>query len=223
MVVVAILLGMGNSIFHTWGGKQTVLKAGNDPRALGVFVSTGAFGLAVGAYWCSWLLLLAMLVLASLLALAYVHHDTVANLSDVKASLQSGLGRGVVIVALLALMVFVMFRSYMGEAFTAGMNKGGSVILAIGAVSMLGKMSGGWLARRFGVARSFVVVMVAFFACLLSGSIHWGVVLLGLFLVNCTMPMTLFWANAVLPGKEGLAFGLLAAALIPGFLLAHLF
>ena len=34
--------------------------------------------------------------------------------------------------------------------------------------------------------------------------------------------VTLYLANAVLPGREGLAFGLLAAALIPGYLLATL-
>ena len=43
---------------------------------------------------------------------------------------------------------------------------------------------------------------------------------LGLFMINCTMPVTLYLANVVLKGKEGLAFGLLAAALMPGYLLA---
>ena len=41
--LVALLLGTGNSLFHVWGGKQTVLTMGNDMRAMGVFVSTGAF------------------------------------------------------------------------------------------------------------------------------------------------------------------------------------
>ena len=44
--------------------------------------------------------------------------------------------------------------------------------------------------------------------------------LAGIFLMNTTMPVTLYLANDVLPGREGLAFGLLAAALIPGYLLA---
>ncbi|MBQ6378613.1 MAG: hypothetical protein IJJ56_07445 [Prevotella sp.] len=44
--------------------------------------------------------------------------------------------------------------------------------------------------------------------------------LLGIFLMNCTMPITLYLANLLLPKREGLAFGLLAAALIPGWLLA---
>ena len=48
-----VLLGLGNSLFHVWGGKQVVLKAGNDMRALGLFVSTGAFGLAVAMVFFS--------------------------------------------------------------------------------------------------------------------------------------------------------------------------
>ena len=43
---------------------------------------------------------------------------------------------------------------------------------------------------------------------------------LGMFAVNCTMPVTLYLANVVLPDREGLAFVLLAAALIPGYLFA---
>ena len=49
MIVVAILLGLGNSCFHVWGGKQTAVTTGNDMRALGVFVSTGAFGRSVAS------------------------------------------------------------------------------------------------------------------------------------------------------------------------------
>jgi hypothetical protein len=47
-----------------------------------------------------------------------------------------------------------------------------------------------------------------------------AVLLAGIFLMNTTMPTTLFLANDLLPRREGLAFGLLAAALIPGYLLA---
>ena len=46
-------------------------------------------------------------------------------------------------------------------------------------------------------------------------------VLIGLFLINCTMPVTLYLANCLLKEREGLAFGILAAALIPGYLLAN--
>jgi hypothetical protein len=42
----------------------------------------------------------------------------------------------------------------------------------------------------------------------------------GVFLINCTMPITLYLTNLLLPNREGLAFGLLAAALLPGYLMA---
>ena len=35
MIAVALLLGLGNSMFHVWGGKLTAMLTGNDIRALG--------------------------------------------------------------------------------------------------------------------------------------------------------------------------------------------
>ncbi len=74
-MVVAVLAGLGNSLFHVWGGKQTVVKAGNDPRALGVFVSTGALGLAVGLVYCSWQLLYVLLLAFVVLSVVNVRSD----------------------------------------------------------------------------------------------------------------------------------------------------
>ena len=75
MLSVAVLLGMGNSLFHVWGGKQEAVTTGNDMRALGTFVSTGAFGLALGIVFFSWPLLYVALLAIYLLSTAYVHLD----------------------------------------------------------------------------------------------------------------------------------------------------
>jgi energy-converting hydrogenase Eha subunit E len=66
------------------------------------------------------------------------------------------------------------------------------------------------------------LVVVLVMACLMFRSQDMVLALMGLFAVNCTMPVTLYLANVVLPKREGLAFGLLAAALIPGYLLAYI-
>ena len=58
----AVLMGLGNSLFHVWGGRLVATTTHNDMRSLGVFVATGAFGLAVGAVWCSWWLTWLMLL-----------------------------------------------------------------------------------------------------------------------------------------------------------------
>ena len=57
------------------GGKQTVVKVGNDIRALGVFVSTGALGLAVGLVCCSWGLLYGLLLAIVVVSIVYVRWD----------------------------------------------------------------------------------------------------------------------------------------------------
>ena len=219
-----VLLGMGNSLFHVWGGKQVVLKTGNDMRALGLFVSTGAFGLAVAMVFFSLSLLYFFLLALCLLALAYLkleqNDERVGGaLQDTPWSSRFEKSRWLL---LLVVVAFVMFRSFMGESFTSAIAKDNMVVLLIGLTAMLGKMAGGWIARRIGILPTLAAVLVVVSGCLLCRSSERYVMLTGLFAVNCTMPVTLYWANGLLKGREGLAFGLLAAALIPGYLLSTL-
>ena len=225
MLPTAILLGIGNSFFHTWGGKQVAMKTHNDIRALGVFVSTGAFGLAIGAVFCSWALLFAFLLILSLLAMAYLaidfkHDDLSQDTKRITGTTTAyGNDKGhysktVTIGAIVILMLLVMLRSWVGSDFTADIEKNDSLILAIGAIAMLGKMAGGWISRWMGIVRAMVAVLVATLACLLCQNVHFAIALVGLFAINCTMPVTLYLANEVLEDREGLAFGLLAAALV---------
>ena len=218
---VPFLLGVGNSLFHVWGGKEVAISARNDLRALGVFVSTGAFGLSVGTLCCSWPLLLVLLLLVALLSMGYLHVGQVV--SSAGAASPSVRLRGVVVVlAVLAVALLVLFRSYVGERLTTGVHRSQWLILMLGLTAMAGKMAGGWVALRLGVVRALVLLLLAFAFCFWWRDQSVVVMLAGLFFINCTMPVTLYWANALLPGREGLAFGLLAAVLVPGYLLAIL-
>ena len=221
VVVVAVLLGIGNSLFHVWGGKQVVIKTGNDIRALGTFVSTGAFGLAIGMVFFSWSLLYVVLLSVCFLSTLYMHLDLRTNAATVvdKAA-DCHFSKLFVVLSLVVLMLVVMLRSLVGESFTGGLSKSSGFILLIGLLSMLGKMAGGWLARSMGIVKMLVLVVLLAVLCWVFRSQGKMIILIGLFAVNCTMPVTLYLANVVLPQREGLAFGLLAAALIPGYLLA---
>jgi len=221
VTVVAVLLGMGNSLFHVWGGKQVAVRTGNDMRALGTFVSTGAFGLSLGIVFFSWPLLYAALLSICLLSAAYVQTDLQTGTVEV-ADKAGGRRFSMLFVwlSLLVLMIVVMLRSLVGETFTGEMPKSHGLVLLIGGLSMLGKMAGGWLARHLGIVRMLVAAVCLVALCLVFRSQGLAVLLVGLFAVNTTMPVTLYLANAVLPKREGLAFGLLAAALIPGYLFA---
>ena len=223
MMVVPILLGMGNSLFHVWGGKQVAVTTGNDMRALGAFVSTGAFGLALGIVFFSWPLLYTVLLTICVLSTAYVHLDLKAGISAINSQeVECRFSKLFIWMSLLVLMLVVMLRSFVGETFSGEMSRTSSMVLLIGLLSMLGKMAGGWLAHHLGIVRMLALVIVLVLVCLVFRSQEMVIALVGLFAVNCTMPVTLYLANVVLPKREGLAFGLLAAALIPGYILAFI-
>ena len=221
MIAVAILLGLGNSCFHVWGGKQTAVTTGNDMRALGVFVSTGAFGLAIGMLFCSFSLLYLFLLAIIFLSAIYLVRDS--RLEEPQPTEESSALRlPLAVAAILALMAFVMMRSLVSESFSSIIPRTDNAILLIGFVAMAGKMAGGWIARQLGIVLALVLMLACTLVCFLARDYGQACLLAGLFAINCTMPVTLYLANVALKGKEGLAFGLLAAALIPGYILAFI-
>jgi len=223
LVVLSVLLGIGNSLFHVWGGKETAVKTGNDIRTIGVFVSTGAFGLAVGSVFLSRALMLCLLIGICILALAYLRIDAAKPIDTTEIDGESKAYPKLLVWAVLILiMLIVAGRSFLGESFTEVIDKTPMVVLLVGALTMTGKMAGGWLVKWMGMVASVILLVAGVIVCLVARGNHIGIALAGLFMVNCTMPITLYWANEMLKGREGLAFGLLAASLIPGYLIATL-
>ncbi len=235
MLTIAVLLGMGNSLFHVWGGKTTVLVAGNDMRALGIFVSSGVMGLTLGVLYASWWMLAGMLLLITILGTLHLLRFSTPtssltprfNSSDSQKRGKEGdafsFAPHVSAFILLLLLLFVMLRSFIGEVISVGMEKPSATLLLMAVTAMIGKAGGGWVARAWNIRQALVLCVGITAACMMirNGNAPQLVpVLLGIFAINCTMPMTLCLANRLLPGREGLAFGLLAAVLIPGYLLA---
>lgn len=237
--IATSFLGIGNSLFHVWGGKETAVRTGNDIRALGFFVATGAMGLTIGLLFFSWTLLVSMLVALCMLVGAVVFRGRIRSAEGrllpkgrknevrgvrseeqgVRKDFQSRSSiKGGFLVFLI--MLFVMLRSFVGELISSGIHRTVTIALVIGATAMLGKMAGGWLAKVLDTFRAFVALLLMTACCYFAQPLHEGFAFAGLFMVNCTMPITLYWANCLLPNREGLAFGLLAAALMPGYLLA---
>ncbi len=240
-LIIALPLGVGNSLFHVWGGKTVAVATNNDPRALGLFVSTGAFGLAVGMVLHTWWVLYLFLGLIAIISSRPTPYPSLVGRGENTHSAgntgvqrnctppykggaggESAGGWSTVFpwAILLLLMGFVLFRSFLGETLTTGLSKSNAMVLLIGGVAMLGKALGGWAAHGFGLFTTFVLAIAGAVACsLLKGAVPW-LWLPGLLCINGTMAATLCWANGLMPGREGLAFGLLAAALMPGYMLA---
>ena len=223
MPVVAIVLGMGNSLFHVWGGKQTAVKSGNDIVSLGVFVSTGSFGLAIGGMFSSYALLYCAIIFMALLACIYVWIDKRGDyVNDCTGRIVNGASYKwyYVTAAMVALSLIVMTRSFVGNGFSSSMARDGLMVLLIAIVVSAGKIAGGVIVKCMGLKMTALMLLVAIAICYPLRFTGAAAALVGIFVINCTMPVTLFLANKVLEGKEGLAFGLLAASLIPGYLIA---
>ncbi len=235
---VALLLGVGNSLFHVWGGKQVAVETRNDMRALGVFVSSGAVGLTVGVLASSWWLGGGMMLAIGLLVLSYIYtcareglpgsepvQDGTTAAVCAQSGRQTGAGQLMTWLMVAAVMLFVLLRSLLGTCLGAALEKTGGMMMVLALTAMVGKMGGGWLARRWGITLAGTVVLLVsgcsfYVASIATSAVPQVYVLVGVLAINCTMPMTLHLANRLLPGREGLAFGLLAAVLLPGTWLA---
>ena len=210
----AVLLGLGNGLFHVGGGLDVMNVSGKKAAPLGVFVSPGAYGIYLGTILGkagkSPLPVLGILILAccGILLLSdpcHLQHNAPLKLPN--RSLTSG-------AALLFLVVIL--RSYGGMAATFPWKTGFGSFAAVSAV-VLGKTLGGFLSDRFGLMRSSVFSLglcsVLFF---FSDSAVPGI--LAIFLFNMTMPITLYVLAQSMPGVKGFSFGLLTFALFLGFL-----
>lgn len=195
------------------------MQVGNEIRHFGVYVSMGALGLSVGLLFHSWLLVCILLSGICLLSAVcfFSSQLPVSSFSRKIDSVGSTPEMGFVAWLLIILiMLFVSFRSFFGNVMSSMVAMDDEMVLVVGVVSMLGKMAGGWMAHRWGVVRIILLLSVLVVACFWM---HYG--FLGMFVINCTMPITLFWANALSKGREAFAFGLLTFALVPGYYLFY--
>ena len=230
-----ILLGMGNSFFHVYGGRYVAAASHNDIRAMGVFVSTGAVGLAIGIGFNSPILLTAFLLVFIVLSIFHLRstysQDAVVHLelSPIHSAPPKSSVRvlsTVPILYLSCLMLVVTGRAFIGEVAPSLHISVPSIrtpltLVGVSVIVMLGKAAGGFLSKRWGVKEVFCVSMLLSSLAFLMCPWNYVFVLLTLFLINLSMPCTLYLATKAVPGREGWTFGLLAMALLPGFLLGN--
>lgn len=239
-----VLIGLGNSLFHVTGGRVVTRRTQNDLRHLGVFVSSGAVGLVVGAKLGSVLTLAAIAALLVLLvwalladrqAGAYFESRTQrmeqpgAGGAEVGGTGAGSAGAGsyeatfttsslpAVVPGLLCLLLIVFMRSWFGKVVPSSVEGFAPFAVVVSLLAFAGKAGGGFVARRFGVERTLIVLLLAAAGCFLLTAYSWLWWWAMVLLINGTMALTLHLANRLLPGREGFAFGLLAAVLFPGY------
>lgn len=205
--------GIGNALFHIGGG-HALLTASDKASPLGVFVSTGALGLYLGARVSYTYIPLILLLLSFILVLLI--RKVVIPVKTAPIKLSKGLAA-----ASLLLIAVVFLRSYSGLSIHFEWAKEGVWGLMLVLAVVLGKAAGGFLLDRFGaITVSAVSLLLAAAGFLVSSGPVFGI--LSVLLFNMTMPVTLWALARAMPGFKGLSFGLLTFALFIGYLMLWL-
>ncbi len=219
-IACAIVLGLGNCLYHVGGGTDVLGFDDKKQWMLGVFVSPGALGLFIGTLLAKEAHLplplgAGIVVLLSLAVIFMLHR--IYSLKQLSGNAELCLKpRGnMPLLAILCLFLVVVLRSYVGVTLYTPWKDGGFLTTMALFALVLGKAAGGLLADRFGAIRTATVslamcgVLFLFSEQAVSGCF-------AIFLFNMTMPLTLFAMTKVFQGARGFAFGTLTFALFLG-------
>lgn len=223
--MVLLLTGIGNALFHVGVGALVLSIEHKKGFHIGLFVAPGAIGLAVGAFFASnfqesfWLFPLFLMLLAISLFFVrkpnFIHKKYFAENKD-ETEMSTGFGWTVVLA--LFILIPIVIRSTIG--LTTGFPWKSDAFMGILSVSAvaLGKFMGGYLSDKFGLIKIGVGGLLCSIPFLLLFKSIPPIGLVGLFLFNFTMPVTLLALMNLMPRFKGLSFGLTTAALFVGAL-----
>jgi hypothetical protein len=125
-------------------------------------------------------------------------------------------GAAPLLVALLLLTIAV--RSFVGMSAFHACPKSTALSFSIAGAAFAGKTAGGLLADRFGWARAGVGALLISAPLLAFGSPIPALMVVGMFLFQITMPVTVAALLYVFPRRPAFVFGLSCVALVAGAL-----
>lgn len=218
-LAACIIAGLGNAMFHIGGGIDVLNLSGKRAAPSGIFVSTGALGIFLGAKQQVAVFALRGIVpavlIASAVALVFLYIKTrerrnrTLSIPDIDVKL---------IISVVCLFVTVCIRSYVGmilayewKSITA------LAVLSIIAV-ILGKMLGGIIGDKVGFIAVSVASLGVSAVCFIFSFDIAALGIIAILLFNMTMPITLTALAGIFENAKGTAFGLLTLALFVGAL-----
>lgn len=214
-----VLCAVGNALFHMGGGSDSLTRAGGKFARSGVFVSSGALGVALGTLAGDVYIFhgRALCALAVLCAGAIWQRGGLWRCPQ-RAEGFSGLSlsRRTAFTVLALCFVSVIVRAYVGFLVPIPWKTGKLLILLPALCACVGKASGGFLADLLGARRLGVGSLLCSLPMLVLFSDNIPLCTLGLLFFHLSMPVTLGGLAGLLPDSPGLAFGLTTLALLVG-------
>ena len=225
-----IVAGLGNAFFHIGAGVDVLTLSKGKAALPGVFVSSGALGIFLGAQSVvnkNFMSMLFVILLGIGCIATYMlfksYHSHLVNFKDKKYPFS-----WLTFFMICCLCLTVLLRSYTGFAFTFAWKNVfiAGLVFTLGVV--LGKTLGGIISDKYGMKQTAILSLLLSAICFCFAfqdsilSIIAGTI--GVLFFNMTMPITLTALTNLMPDKKGFAFGLLTFMLFLGalpFLFGH--
>lgn len=220
LLAACIIAGLGNALFHVGGGIDVLNVSNGKAAPCGIFVSTGALGIFLGAQsekiGFNQYRFAVIILTISAAALFWLFSKARGRISNEPFSLPDFNLKTVA--AVFCLFLTVCLRSYVGLILSFNWKNTFIISLIVIIALVFGKMLGGIIGDATGYIRaSAVSLSLAAILFLFSFKSPFAGVTAVLFF-NMTMPLTLSALSKIFSGSKGLAFGLLTLALFIGFL-----
>jgi MFS transporter, FSR family, fosmidomycin resistance protein len=214
-----ILAGIGNALFHVGGGVISLNLSKNKALAPGIFVAPGALGLLIGTLYgksrsfTAWPLLIIIAILCALMY--YTKYPEINYKTDEK--INTNYFESIIIL----LLMTIVARSVIGSVVVLPWKSDIFLLVTLTLGIVLGKAFGGIIGDKYGWQKVGVISLLISAPLLTFGAAIPDAAILGMFLFNFTMPITLVAISNTLPGRPGFSFGLTTLALIIGVFLTY--
>ncbi len=213
---IVILAGLGNALFHIGGGSIILTLAPGRAGLAGLYVAPGAIGvlagtlLGKGAFPASGILAL-ILLLACIVFVKLKPVKTVAYEP-------SPFPPNMFALFFLLLLLSIAIRSFVGFAVAFPWKSDVTLLWVLTLSIVAGKGFGGLIADRFGWLKVSAISLIVSAPLLAFGSSNAALGLIGIFLFNITMPVTLVAIFRLFPKWPAFSFGIACMALLAGAL-----
>lgn len=147
LIIILILLAFGNAFFHVAGGMDSLINSDGKMKRCGIFVSSGALGVAIGGYAGENSLLDEYAVIAALIigmAFVWTYGDALRKGLTREAEKEAE-NLGLFLPAVLCFLAIAV-----RGCITTLLHVSFHVLFLTGAITCFGKAAGGVLADEFG-------------------------------------------------------------------------
>ena len=217
-IAAAVLIGLGNSLFHVSAGSEVLKHSEGKATPLGLFVAPGALGVFAGKAFPELRPVLGgLLILCAVWLLIEKRFDKSPPYHIYNKDRQSRELLPTALILLLAVMTRAIGGAIAGSSGQAVLWKSLLIVFCVFA----GKSLGGLISDRIGIRRMTLISIPMSAILILFAEKSFASGAVGQFLLNLSMPVTLFLIYQCLPNAPGFSFGLAASVLWPGTLIGN--